>query len=137
MAKNHDDVRILALVRPEQQERIRRQLTPVGVSIDFIAKAADLSGLGLSQNTYQVALLPASLPDNDWWPLWGYFAVLSPRPEILVYAHTASFQLWSGVLDLGGYDVIIEPFTGEELQAAILRAARSFEERCAEDNGRQ
>src|SRR5579859_3218116 len=106
VAENHEDIRVLALVRLEQRKRVRRQLAPVGVRIDFIAKAADVSGAALSPKTYQVALLPASLPDSDWWSLWGQFELLSPRPEILVYAHTASFQLWSGVLDLGGYDVI-------------------------------
>lgn len=137
MAENHEDIRVLALVRLEQQKRVRRQLAPAGVSIDFIVKAADVSGLALSPKTYQVALLPASLPNNDWWSLWGQFALLSPRPEILVYAQTASFQLWSGVLDLGGYDVIVEPFTDEELQAAVLLAARSFEERRRNENGLQ
>ena len=30
---------------------------------------------------------------------------------------------------MGGYDVIVEPFSDEELQDAVLRAAKSFEER--------
>jgi hypothetical protein len=51
-----------------------------------------------------------------------------------VYAHTASFQLWSGVLEIGGYDVIVEPFTDEEIQRAVLRAAKSFEDRCSTES---
>jgi hypothetical protein len=39
----------------------------------------------------------------------------------------AIFQLWSSVLESGGYDVIVEPFTDEERQGAVLRAARSLE----------
>jgi hypothetical protein len=27
---------------------------------------------------------------------------------------------------MGGFDVIVEPFTDKELQGAVLRAARSF-----------
>jgi hypothetical protein len=46
-----------------------------------------------------------------------------------VYARQATFQLWSGVLESGGYDVLVEPFSDEELQGAVLRAAKSFEER--------
>jgi hypothetical protein len=35
---------------------------------------------------------------------------------------------------MGGYDVIVEPFTEEELQRAITRAANSFVERCYRDD---
>jgi DNA-binding NtrC family response regulator len=128
------EVRILALVPGEVQGQIRRHLAPLGVTIDFIAKAAEMSHLALSRNSYHVALLPAILPDNGWWSVWGEIALLNPRPEILVYAHNATFKLWSGVLEMGGYDVIVEPFTEEELQRAVTRAAKSFMERCACEN---
>ncbi len=88
-----------------------------------------MTQLDLSRRSYHVALLPAVLPDNGWWSLWGEIALLNPRPEILVYAHEATFQLWSGVLEIGGYDVIEEPFAEEKLQRAVTRAAHSFEER--------
>lgn len=129
-----DKVRILALVPAEKQGQIRRQLAPLGTAIDFISKANELSHFTHSGAVYHVALLPAALPDNGWWSLWGEITLLNPRPEILVYAQTASFQLWSGVLEVGGYDVIVEPLTEEELQSAVLRAARSFKERCANEN---
>jgi DNA-binding NtrC family response regulator len=127
-------IRLLALVSPEMQRQIRRQLAPINVAIDFISKAAEVSHMVLSQSSYQVALLPAALPDNGWWSLWGEIALLHPRPEILVYAHVASFELWSGVLELGGYDVLVEPFTADELQRAVTRAAISFAERSSPDN---
>jgi hypothetical protein len=37
--------------------------------------------------------------------------------------------LWSGVLESGGYDLLVEPFSDEELQGAVLRAAKSFHEK--------
>jgi hypothetical protein len=131
------EVRVIAMVPVERQGQIRRQLAPLGVTIDFIAKAAELSHLALSHTPYHVALLPAALPDNGWWTLWGEMALLNPRPEILVYAQTASFQLWSGVLEVGGYDVIVEPLTDDELQRAVTRAARSFRERCSHDSANE
>lgn len=129
MTEKQDEVRMLALVPVEMQGQIHRQLDPLGVAIDFVNRAGELSQLALSRTSYHVALLPAVLPDTGWWSLWGEIALLNPRPEILVYAHTASFQLWSGVLEAGGYDVIVEPFTAEELQGAVLRAAGSFKGR--------
>ena len=131
------EIRVLAMVPVERQGQIRRQLAPLGVIIDFISKAAELSHLALSHTSYHVALLPAALPDNGWWALWGEMALLNPRPEILVYAQTASFQLWSGVLEIGGYDVIVEPLNDDELQQAVTRAARSFAERCSRENSNE
>ena len=131
------EIRVLAMVPVERQGQIRRQLAPLGVTIDFISKVAELSHLALSHTCYHVALLPAALPDNGWWSLWGEMALLNPRPEILVYAQTASFQLWSGVLEVGGYDVIVEPLTDDELQQAVTRAARSFAERCSRENNNE
>jgi DNA-binding response OmpR family regulator len=127
-------VRMLALVPVEMQGQIRRQLASLGVVIDFVSKAVEVSQLALSRRSYHVALLPAVLPDNGWWSLWGEITLLNPRPEILVYAHKATFELWSGVLEIGGYDVIVEPFTEEELQRAVTHAARSFEERWCDSN---
>lgn len=122
-------VRILALVPVEMQGQVRRQLAPLGVVVDFISRLVDVTQLDLSRRSYHVALVPAVLPDSGWWSLWGELALLNPRPEILVYAHETTFQLWSGVLEIGGYDVIEEPFAEEELKSAVTRAAHSFEER--------
>lgn len=89
-------IRMLALVPVEMQARILRALAPLGTRIDFISTAAEVSHLVLSSTFYQVALVPAALSDNGWWALWGEIALLHPRPEILVYAQNASFELWSG-----------------------------------------
>ena len=121
------ELRLLALVPAEMQNRIRRQLAPLSVTIDFLDQAAGWSR-GTHGKPYQVALIPAMLPDLGWWSLWSEIVLLDPRPEIVVYAQHASFTLWSGVLEMGGYDVIVEPFTGNDLQGAVLRAAHSFVE---------
>jgi len=38
---------------------------------------------------------------------------------------------------MGGYDVIAEPFTDDELQQAVSRAAQSFAERRAHEPGNE
>jgi len=129
----HHQVRVLALVAAERQGEIRRQLAPIGVTLAFISRAPDLSQFPRDRNLFHVALLPAALPDSDWWAVWGEISLLNPRPAVLVYAHAASFQLWSGVLEAGGYDVIVEPFCDEELQGAVLQAAQNFKERALTD----
>ncbi len=135
MTETHERVQVFALASPEMQRELRRQLAPLGMTLIFIERAAELSYVTRDRAFFHVALLPAALPDADWWAFWGGFSLLNPRPALLVYAHTANFQLWSGVLEAGGYDVIVEPFTDQEIQSAVLRAAASFEERRQNETG--
>ena len=135
MTETHERVQVFALASAEMQPELRRQLAPLGVTLIFIERAAELSHITRDRAFFHVALLPAALPDADWWAFWGSISLLNPRPALLVYAHTANFQLWSGVLEAGGYDVIVEPFTDREIQGAVLRAAASFEERRQNEMG--
>lgn len=126
---NRVKVRILAVVSSDLHSPIRLQLNSLDMSLVFIVRSEDLGPFVRNGEIYQVALLPASLPDGlDWWTIWGELALLTHKPAILVYAHSANFQLWSGVLEAGGYDVVVEPFSREKLRDAVLRAARSFEQ---------
>lgn len=122
-------LRILIVVAPDRQREIARQLSPLNAQILFVGRAGATSEPIREDDVFQVALLPASLSDTDWWELWSVLGLLNRRPAILVYAREATFQLWSGVLESGGYDVIVEPFSGPELQDAVLRAAKNFEEK--------
>ncbi len=122
------ELRILALVPPEKRREIARQLAPLKADVLFCEHASEVATAIDEDDTFQVALLPEILSDGGCWELWGLLALLRRRPALLVYARDASFRFWSGVLESGGYDVIIEPFSDEELQDAVLRAAKSFEE---------
>jgi FixJ family two-component response regulator len=107
---------------------IQRQLTLLDMPAIFVSGAGKLGQFVRHDEVYQVALLPAALPEGmDWWTIWGELGLLAHRPAILVYAPSADFQLWSGVLEAGGYDIVVEPFTREKLTEAVLRAAGSFE----------
>ena len=120
-------VRVLAVIVVDKQETVRRQMLSFGMVPVLLSRASELASHIRAEESYQVVLLPASLPNtDDWWSIWGELALLNPRPAILVYAPTASFQLWSGVLDAGGYDVIVEPLTDAKLKDALLRAAESY-----------
>ena len=125
--ESSERIKILALIALDKQEAIRRQILSFGMVPVLVSHAAQLGAHIRSGESYPVVLLPASLPNTeDWWSLWGELAMLSPKPALLVYAPTASFQLWSGVLDAGGFDVIVEPLTDAKLKDAVTRAAESF-----------
>jgi hypothetical protein len=136
VAEKREQIRVLAVAAAEIQDKLRSQLVSFGMLPVLVSRAVELAHHARNGKVYQVALLPATLPSSDdWWAIWGDLVMLSPQPAILVYAQTATFQLWSGVLEAGGYDVIVEPLTDEKLQEAVLRAAESFATRSSDVAG--
>ncbi len=126
MTNRGSEVRLLAVVSPEMCEGLTSTLRGADVALTCGTKATDVGHLIRQDAPFEVVMLPAAFPETEWWVLWGELSPLEPRPAILVYAHVATFQLWSSVLESGGYDVITEPFVYEELVEAIYRAAQSF-----------
>ncbi len=137
MAKGNDGFQILVVAATEMHDKIRRRLSSLGMSPVLVSRAAELGRFVRGREIYKVVLLPAVLPDSDWWAIWGELALLDRKPSILVYAQTASFELWSGVLEAGGYDVIVEPFTDEKLKKAVAHATECYDERSSGDIGRE
>jgi len=121
-------IRVLAVATDAMRDKLHRQISSFGMIPVVVTSALDLAPHVRTGEKYQVVLLPESLPNTqDWWTIWGDVAMLRPKPAILVYAHTATFQLWSGVLEAGGYDVIVEPLTDEKLKQALVRAVEALE----------
>jgi DNA-binding NtrC family response regulator len=126
--QSQNELRVLVVATAQLKAEFQRQLAGLNATLIFVRHASDLSHLLLNQELFHVVLLPPVLPEADWRGLWNEICLLNPRPALLVYAHSANFHLWSAVLESGGYDVLVEPFTDEELQGAVLRAARSLED---------
>ena len=80
-----------------------------------------------SGKSYGVALIPAGgFTSEQWWQIWGSVNGMEPRPSLLVYAMRSDFQMWSSVLEAGGYDVIVAPFTETKLRHALQSAADEY-----------
>jgi DNA-binding NtrC family response regulator len=124
-------MRVLAVVTDQMRAELLRQLAPLEMTVVCAGRALEVASILSRESAFQVVILPASLPDGESWALWGEICLIDPRPEVLVYSRSATFQLWTGVLDTGGFDVIVHPFSDLEIQNAVLRAVRSFKERRA------
>ncbi|QNI33559.1 hypothetical protein H7849_06340 [Alloacidobacterium dinghuense] len=133
MDERQNEIRILAVVSDEIWITIARQLAPLHPKIERAARAAGVARLVNDGKTFEVAILPAELPNAEWWAVWGEISSINPCPAILVYTRSATFELWTSVLDLGGYDLIVEPFSDQEIQEAVHRAAQSFRDRLESD----
>ena len=120
---------VLALVTHQARAAFEEKAALNGLEMAMVESVSELSAQANTGTIFSVAILPATLPDGGIWSLWGQVQLLNPRPEILVYGPSGDFATWSGVLESGGHDILVEPFTAEELRSAVTRAERAFNQR--------
>ena len=123
--------KILVLFGRNLREQIGNSLALLPIQVYFADTLAELTELVQDGQVFQVAILPATLPEAEatCWEVYGGLSLLNTKPELLICAHAVSFRLWSSVLDAGGHDILVEPFSPEQLQGAVLHALKSFQER--------
>jgi len=124
-------VNVLALVPFEMRSRMRELERAVSGELTSCVHTDEFIQCSRGRS-YSVALVPDGLPAHEWWTVWGQLTTLDPRPAILVYALSSDFPMWSGVLETGGFDVIVAPFTEAKLCEAITSAAEYFEKQSHE-----
>jgi DNA-binding NtrC family response regulator len=116
---------VLALIPYEMQSRMGDLELAVSGELTTCAHIDEFTRY-LSDGRYSVVLVPGALPAHEWWHVWGLLTTIDPQPSILVYALNSDFHMWSGVLEVGGFDVIVAPFTAAKLRVAITSAAEFF-----------
>jgi DNA-binding response OmpR family regulator len=73
-----------------------------------------------------VILCDAALPDGGWKDILTCIAPLPSAPKLIVSSRLADEHLWAEVLNLGGFDVLAQPFVREEVVTAVSAATRQW-----------
>jgi len=77
-----------------------------------------------------------TFPDGEWRDLWNRIRS-RPRPPMLILAsRLADESLWSEVLNLGGYDLLLKPFRPEEVVRVVHGALLAWQNAQAMDTRR-
>ncbi len=66
-----------------------------------------------------VVLSDAELPDGGWRNLLDALAAFPAPPRLIVCSRTADERLWAEVLNLGAYDLLLQPFDRGEVTRVI------------------
>jgi DNA-binding NtrC family response regulator len=69
----------------------------------------------LKEHPLGVVISDENLPDGDWKRLLNETERLPYRPNLIVSASKNDDHLWSEVLNLGAYDMLITPFDADEV----------------------
>jgi response regulator RpfG family c-di-GMP phosphodiesterase len=81
----------------------------------------------LERNPVHVVLVESDLAVWSWKGLLRHLRRLAPSPQLIVASRTADESLWAEVLNIGGYDVLAQPFRRDEVERVIAAARRHFE----------
>jgi hypothetical protein len=76
----------------------------------------------LRGNDTPVVICERDLADGNWKLVLNGFDGLPMPPNLIVTSRLADDELWAEVLNLGGYDVLAQPFDTEEVYRIVFLA---------------
>jgi two-component system, response regulator, stage 0 sporulation protein F len=81
----------------------------------------------LDRNPVQVVITESDVPNWNWRRVLHDLRDRAQPPQLIVTSRQADESLWSEVLNIGGYDVMAQPFERNELERVIASAHRHFD----------
>jgi DNA-binding response OmpR family regulator len=78
----------------------------------------------LERHQVEVVLAESDLPNWNWKNVLNDLRRLAQPPQLVVASRTADDYLWSEVLNIGGFDVLPQPFERDEVERVIASAYR-------------
>ena len=82
----------------------------------------------LADSRISVVICETPLPDGSWKDLLACMARAKASSVLVVTSKLADESLWAEVLNLGGYDVLAQPFDREEVTRVVRSAVRASSE---------
>src|SRR5580704_9407429 len=83
----------------------------------------------IDQHSAQVVIASCEVCEWGWKKVLDRLRRRDPQPQLIVTCRTADEQLWSEVLNCGGYDVLPQPFQRDEIERVVASARRQFDRR--------
>jgi DNA-binding response OmpR family regulator len=81
----------------------------------------------LECNPVQVVVAESEVRNWNWREVLADLRRLLPTPpQLVVTSRIADDALWAEVLNIGGYDVLAQPFERDEVERVIASARRHF-----------
>jgi len=102
-----------------RRSALRNILTPPQWEIREAATYGEAVGI-LDNRRIAVTICDTEIADGNWQVLLANLQSRSHPPHLIVSSRLADERLWAEVLNLGGYDVLVQPFDCGE----VLRVAR-------------
>ena len=108
---------------PENSASLERMFQVHNWHLDQVTTSCEAIAFARQHET-PVVICERHLPDGDWKAVLNGFEELFVRLSLIVTSHLADEALWAEVLNLGGYDVLAQPFDQGEVYRVVLHAWR-------------
>jgi len=76
----------------------------------------------LRQENYRVILTEAALPDGYWLDVLQLARQAAPEPQVIVTDANADARFWAEALNLGAFDLLVQPFDELEVRRILDNA---------------
>ncbi len=83
----------------------------------------------LERSAVQVVIAKTDIPNWSWRSVLRDLRKLAKPPQLIVTSRMADESLWAEVLNVGGYDVMAQPFERYEVERVVASAHRNFDYR--------
>jgi DNA-binding response OmpR family regulator len=126
MAPPEEVIHVLAVCSaPDEARFFDHFSTHTRWRIDRVASCAEAADC-LPTSEAGVILCAARLPDGTWKDVVSEARASRDQPRVIVVAGTADDHLWSEVLDLGVYDLLLKPLNRQEVVRVVSLAWRQW-----------
>jgi DNA-binding NtrC family response regulator len=105
----------------DDAHRLSQMLSDLPLSFEH-AQDLGQARTKLQDNTYGVILTEAALPDGAWLDVLDLARQMAPDSEVIVTKPLADARFWAEALNLGAYDLLVQPFATSEVQRIVGNA---------------
>lgn len=127
MNKCPDNV-LLITAKPVRNDDPLRAALPVPESgITTVNTCRDARRKFQEGDEFDVIVCDLTLPDGNWSDIMRDVIQTAHGACVVIRAQGADERLWSEALWRGAYDILVEPYSGEEALRTLQGAARATE----------
>lgn len=128
--------RIVLFVSPNDEDHraLIHILRPAGWSLDSAFGCVEAIQ-SLEVERAPVVIVERDLPDGNWKTLHNRLMQMPFPPKLIVTCQLAGERLWAEVLNLGGFDVLAQPFYAREVLRSVNSACSHWDEEWRKADG--
>lgn len=119
----HENITLLTVnSNPEDRQSLHSILDSNGWTIQGAKSIREATRF--LQDRPSMILCEQTLPDGSWKDIFREAQKLDNPAAFVVASRIADQRLWAEVLNLGGFDVLIQPFDRSEVKRVMSMASR-------------
>ena len=107
--------------RTEDASQLSQMLSPLPLVLDHVPDLKQARAK-YRHDRYRVILTEVSLPDGDWRDVLALSQENWPAADVIVTDPHADARFWAEALNLGVYDLLVQPFEAPEVCRILSNA---------------